>query len=611
MACIQGSLNIRELRLDSLRTLQNFVGILRFEDIGPYVGTVVAATTSVWDDMSTEERLIATKIVEYLLADNVESLKRHLEDVISLDHIPKLKKAAAKLNAIRREWSFRERLQNLLVRANNYNVAISSRSLVELKILIDNSWKDFMDLAKGDTFDALVGDLYRTLLLAASRDGEHCQALRDASLECMGIVGAVDPDRFPANTAQTIVIVKTGFVDNEESIDFVLHLIEDVLVGAFRTTNDTKHQSHLAFAIQELLKFCGFSAKLVQSGGTVGTISNKVRARWAQLPKHLLETLTPLLEARFSTNDVPIKQFQYPIYMTAPTYREWIQRWTTDLIGKVMNMEEPLDPTLEKEANGIRNAKLIFGVFRGVLPRGQDVTVAHHILPHIVLHLLTITEEKSDISNQILEEVLAVLSDKDNMAGEGRTDRRLLSAQAVFELLDHLSRWLQEQRGLLHREPRKRKDGVSERQDSNWLTLSRQNRKIDRFLKNINPEVTAQAAVQCQAYARALRNFEERIGMLRQDKKFGDKELENYYEQLHSIYADLEEPDGMLGVSTKIISPSLEHQIREHESVGRWTSAQSCWEVRLQQYPEELNSHLGLLGCLRSLGHYGAFMRIA
>ena len=81
---------------------------------------------------------------------------------------------------------------------------------------------------------------------------------------------------------------------------------------------------------------------------------------------------------------------------------------------------------------------------------------------------------------------------------------------------------------------------------------------------------------------------------------------QEYYENLHECYADLDEPDGMEGISTKIVAPSVLHQIREHESTGRWTSAQSCWEVKLQQTPDEPTNHIGLLRCLRNLGHYGA-----
>jgi len=114
----------------------------------------------------------------------------------------------------------------------------------------------------------------------------------------------------------------------------------------------------------------------------------------------------------------------------------------------------------------------------------------------------------------------------------------------------------------------------------------------------------AKAAFQCKAFARSLMNFEQQVVTI-QERSTGNKDLPAYYEKLHEIYAQLDEPDGMEGVSTLILSPSLEHQIRQHESTGRWTSAQSCWEVRLQESPDNVNFHLGLLRCLRNLGHYG------
>ncbi len=119
----------------------------------------------------------------------------------------------------------------------------------------------------------------------------------------------------------------------------------------------------------------------------------------------------------------------------------------------------------------------------------------------------------------------------------------------------------------------------------------------------------AQAAFQCKAFARSLMNFERQIVSLR-ERGPESKDLPEYYERLHEIYAHLDEPDGMEGISTLILSPSLEHQIRQHESTGRWTSAQSCWEVCLQQSPDNVDFHLGLLRCLRNLGHYGVYPEI-
>lgn len=127
---------------------------------------------------------------------------------------------------------------------------------------------------------------------------------------------------------------------------------------------------------------------------------------------------------------------------------------------------------------------------------------------------------------------------------------------------------------------------------------------IECLLTSINQTLMARAAFQCKAYARALMCFEQQILEAR-NVSGQDATLQMYYERLHEIYAQLDEPDGMEGASTLILSPSLEHQIRQHESTGKWTSAQSCWEVNLQHDPDDLQAHLGLLRCLRNLGHYG------
>ena len=128
--------------------------------------------------------------------------------------------------------------------------------------------------------------------------------------------------------------------------------------------------------------------------------------------------------------------------------------------------------------------------------------------------------------------------------------------------------------------------------------------RVDSILSTIDQNLMARAAFQCKAYARSLMNFEQQI-LSYQQQANNHSNLQNYYEMVHEIYSHLDEPDGMEGVSTLLLSPSMEHQIREHESTGKWTAAQSCWEVRLQHSPDKLDFHLGLLRCLRNLGHYG------
>ena len=145
--------------------------------------------------------------------------------------------------------------------------------------------------------------------------------------------------------------------------------------------------------------------------------------------------------------------------------------------------------------------------------------------------------------------------------------------------------------------------GLSTHQQGQLDMYTHNLNRVHPLIQSIDADLLAHAALRCRSYARALLTFERRIFEIR--SKGEEENLQLYFEHLHEIYANLDEPDGMEGVSTQIIAPSLEHQIREHESTGRWTAAQSCWEVELQKKPDDLNLHAGLLRCLRNLGHYG------
>lgn len=170
-------------------------------------------------------------------------------------------------------------------------------------------------------------------------------------------------------------------------------------------------------------------------------------------------------------------------------------------------------------------------------------------------------------------------------------------------LMDHLNKWIRAVRqDLVQRRADTKRTRVSDALQESESNLA----KVDSVLLSVDDELIAKAAFECKAYARSLMNFERQI-LVREASGVSrdDVELQTYYDRLHEIYAHLDEPDGMEGITTKVLAPSLEHQIRQHESTGRWTSAQSCWEVRLQKSPDNLECHLGLLRCLRNLGHYG------
>lgn len=568
IASLQSTLEIPELRLPTLQTWCKYVELLRYTAVGPYIGATIAAIVANWNSFDAAEREQARMIIGHI-AGNAKHSEEFRDDIVRFDHIQELANYNRILLDYRKTWSITDQLEKLIERTNSKNIAIATESMRELRNLLKERHPEVIQLAQGDAFDPVLGLTVRSLLSAVTRTVD-CEELRDLGYECFGMIGALDPDRFPSGGEETSILISSNFTDSDESATFAIHLIRDLLADAFRSTNDPKHQNNLAFAIQELMKFCGFDSRIVKGGN----VPSKVQRRWKMLPEDVLKTVNPLLDAQFKQNQIKTRTFEYPIYSTKKTYREWIQAWTVDLIGRVMEIKH------DGETN---HAQKIFGVFLSE-PKNQDVAVAHHLLPHLVLHVLL--SGKAASREQIREEIWDVLRDQVSPAPGSTPEKRMLSAQVIFQLMDHLSKSLR----LSRNSDKERKSAAH---------------AVDQLISSIDKELMANAAMKSRAFARSLRSFEERVIHLRTREDKANKDLQTYFESLHEIYAELDEPDGMEGVSAFVVSPSLELQIREHESTGRWTSAQSCWEVRLQQSPEDLKLHVGLLKCLKNLGHYG------
>ncbi|KAI5124851.1 hypothetical protein M0805_007285 [Coniferiporia weirii] len=580
MATLQTTVCLPSLSVAALHTWYSFLTTLSLKDLGPHVGPTTAALVNIWPSLNAEGRELAKQSIDYILNDAFTELGDHADDIVDFSCVPELTKVSKKMRALRRNNTIKDRLERILERTFSDNSTVVAQALEELKSFMVTQYADVVcGLASGDVFDPLVGHITKSLLTVVCRDGENIETLRLLAFECMGILGAADPDRFDMLFQDDGMVVLSNYTDENEAMQFALHLVQSTLVGAFRSTSDIKYQSHLAFAIQELLKFCKFTPELAVPGSAIPL---KVRSRWNSLPKHVLETVTPLLEARFAVNNTNTAvNVQHPVYLGQSTYREWIQLWTAFLITRT---------------NG-HTARTIFDAFR-LTVRNKDVGVAHQLLPHLILNILISGGE--DDTQKIRSEIIAVLEDQLDGASKSSSDKRLLSAQAIFMLMDHLSKWIRVMRQELSV---KRSESKRARHNHGLNEAELQVTRVDSILASIDQVLVAKAAFECKAYARSLMNFEKQIISLRNGGTSRD-DLQVYYDRLHEIYSHLDEPDGMEGISAFITLPSLEHQIRQHESTGRWTSAQSCWEVRLQQSQDKLDYHLGLLRCLRNLGHY-------
>lgn len=409
MATLQSSLAVPVLRHPTLEAWHAFITSLKFTDIGPFVGQTSAALVRMYPDLRKPEQEIARKILEYLVKHH-GSLGDYAADMADVASIPALASMSQSLARTRLQESFESRMEQMLRRVDSDNESVCLRGLFDLKSVIESHPRQMREMGAGDTFDATLGRTMKSVISAAIRSGDTWLEVRDLAFECLGSLGALDPDRLEMPTEKASFVLQNNFTDTQESMDFAVDFIQHVLVRAYQSSNDTKHQAALAYSIQQLLRFCQFTPTLlVADSAKSSSVPVHVKTRWQLLPKPVVETIAPLLTSRFEVKlSAPSLAVDRPLYSHRATYREWIRDWGLDLIGSVT------DPS----------AKAVFSAFLSVIKSG-DVGVARKLIPHLVLHLVISQNGIAETQN----EVLVVLQDQIRPEPLLPPDSRLLCAQ--------------------------------------------------------------------------------------------------------------------------------------------------------------------------------------
>lgn len=76
-------------------------------------------------------------------------------------------------------------------------------------------------------------------------------------------------------------------------------------------------------------------------------------------------------------------------------------------------------------------------------------------------------------------------------------------------------------------------------------------------------------------------------------------------ERLQDIYAHIDEPDGLEGLAAQMQVLDIDQQVLGHRKAGRWTAAQTWYEIRLAEDPDNTDVQHDLLTCLKQSGQHG------
>lgn len=128
--------------------------------------------------------------------------------------------------------------------------------------------------------------------------------------------------------------------------------------------------------------------------------------------------------------------------------------------------------------------------------------------------------------------------------------------------------------------------------------------RIQHVLDQIPAELISERATDCNEYSRALFHLEQHAQKIEQQKREpGDRS--RLLEKLQDIYANIDEPDGLEGISSQLHALDINQQILSHKKAGRWATAQTWYEMQLAENPQNSEVQIELLNCLKQAGQHG------
>jgi serine/threonine-protein kinase ATR len=579
--------------------------VVEEEDLGYLIDQTFALIVQNWSHFSEETQLQAYGVVDNLIKIHNRLLRERINSLPSLSSIPMMQKFDEEISRLKAMGQPESHLLTFSHRCDDENAVIVGQALNELAPYLEANQKFLHDSAISDKPSRILSTLTRSLLDASVRFAEDYPDITVQCARCLGIIGCLDPHRVEAVREKREMLVLSNFERATEVIDFSAFFLERVLVKVFYATTNARAQGFLAYVMQELLRFCGFNQiAFHRPRSSQPTVAFQ---KWMEIPESVRSTLTPFLSSKYMirSNAAAPTLETYPIFAQGLSHSEWLRSFVYDLLQRGKG----------------ENPQMIFPVLAKII-KGHDLSISSFILPFAALNVVVSGEdqETTDIGQEFLTVLQAEIQPGDPEGGanikqcsevsEPSVTAPKLSLnimQNVFQVLDYFAHWLQEKRKAVS-EARNMsvKTGRGPTEMEQLKDIS-QISCVERILQSIPAEIISKRAVECGSFARALFHWEQYI---RQEKKkfeamnkpFVQDEL---LERLQFIYAQIDEPDSIEGISAHLRVLNPEQQIMEHRKAGRWTAAQSWYELSLADKPDDSEAQINLLTCLKESGQYG------
>lgn len=491
--------------------------------------------------------------------------------------------------------------EGLIKNLHQENLIVISGTLDTLKVLLVENHIQILNSLEEETVNTTITSMIHGLLKTCCKYQVSQPQFSRICSECIGIIGAVDPARLGVlEPLERPFLDGVDLMVESDAMDFITSLIEHHLAPAFINSHDSDKQVRLAYAIQEFLKICGITAKAVD--GSMQHTTKKYKpmemdrstksrvSRWDHFSKKTVAAITPLLSSKYflskDQNEIVPPSVE-PLYNNSASYEGWFRSWATVLIKSIKKTFH-MQPIL--------NVLLVLN--------DDDINLTRIFLPHVFL--IVILENDSVVVHRALNECLVVLM-SENVALP--REKHHSSLQIIFDLVEHLSKWIRvkkiQQAKLRVISSRSRLQGQKDKGKSEFEAISLVITNVESFISKIPQIIMSEASFYSTDYARSLMHYENHVRIELTSKN--EIEMQPHYQRIQQLFANLGDYDAIDGLFSKFITPTLDEKIIHHESLGQWSIAYTCYELKLQKDHSNIENQVGLLTCLQSMGHYGSF----
>ncbi|KAI9726160.1 MAG: serine/threonine-protein kinase M1 [Chrysothrix sp. TS-e1954] len=599
-ACLQSALDEEQLCNDAFAAwLKIFEALNVEQDVGEgIISLTFTAIVQHWHQLSPDLQQATHSTVASLFKDHGHMMQDVVELLPSLKNIPLMSKFETQLERLKSQLNEARRFSSFSRRCKDENSRVVLQGLRELLPYLRAEQVWIHTSAASEQPDPVVADLVRSLLDACAKFSNDSKGIADLSAQCLGIIGCLDPNSVETVREKQDMVVLSNFSIASEAVDFVTFMLQQVIVKAFHSVSNPRAQGFLAYVMQELLRFCGFTKEFAQVYRPHNDSTDEAYQRFASLPELVKSTLTPFLSSHYVVNTQHAKRpWKLGERLPPPTasHSIWLREITFGLLHT---------------AKG-ENASMIFSVLARII-RQYDVSIADTLLPFAAANVM-LGGSDTEISS-IMDNLLSVLQHPTEGLSQSEAANLKLCSESVFRVLDYLSLWLQEKakqltgaRNLAAKSGKKMPP-TEEAADEAQIKL------VERTLAFVPADVISRRAVECGSYARALLHWENHIRHQRQAaQQPGGLQIDedSMYQRLQDIYTRIDDPDGIEGVSSHLSILSPEQQVMEHRRAGRWAAAQSWYEIELEAQPDNPEINANLLSCLKEAGQNASVVRRA